>query len=309
MITIQLFGAISVRRDREPVTGLSTKQRHILAILALRPGVPIPRERLADELWEGAPPASYVGTLDSYVCVLRRALGLAAGRSSPLATTSAGFVLERGDDIEIDLHSFQVLTRAAFERTGRPALEWTEEAVGLVVGDLLAEVPYAAWAVRAREDVARTMVSLCKRGAQRANGLGEFALASQMARSAVERDPVCEDAWRQLMLAHWFSGNRGEALSDYAELREAMAEYLGDEPGRESQELYQTILRECAGDVQRLGPGDRADRLRTLLQLIRQELDNTPGVRAPALDAQLSEVAVSALSRLHTGPRSVLAVR
>ena len=296
MITIALFGQISVRDQGKLVAGLSAKQRQILAILALGRGSPVPRERLADQLWEGSPPTSYVGTLDSYVCVLRRALGLAAGRSSALATTSAGFVLELGAEVEVDLHWFHLLARAAAERTGRPALEWAEEAVALVTGDLLGEVPYAAWAVRAREEFARTMIELCRRGAQRAIGLGEFELAATMARLAVEQDAVCEDAWRQLMLAHWFSGNRGQALATYADFRVAMADYLGDEPGQESQELYMTILRESAEDVQRHGPGDRTPRLRTLLRLLRQELELTPGVHAPALDADLAEVAVRTLA-------------
>lgn len=294
MISIQLFGPIAVYSDGEPLSTLSAKQRQILAILALSSSAPVPRERLADQLWEGSPPASYVGTLDSYVCVLRRALGLAAGRSSALATTAAGFVLDLRDDVEVDLNWFYLLVRAADARTGRPALEWAEEAVALVNGALLSEVPYASWAMRAREEFGRTLVDLCTRGAQRANGLGEFDRASRLARCAIEQDPVCEEAWRQLMLAHWFSGGRGRALTAYAECRAAMAEYLGDEPGRESHELYLTILTSGAGAPLSTDQSS-LDHVKTLLRLLRQELELTPGVRAPALDAQLSEVAARAL--------------
>ena len=140
------------------------------------------------------------------------------------------------------------------------------------------------------------MVALCKRGAQRANGLGLFATGAALARLAVERDAICEDAWRQLMLALWFSGNRGEALTAYAELRTAMADYLGDEPGQESQELFLTILRDSVEHVQQAETADRAPRLRTLLRLLRQELECTPGVSTPALDANLSAVAVRVLA-------------
>ncbi len=151
MITIQLFGQIDVVLDGSQVRGLSMKQRHILAILALSPGEPVPRDRLADRLWEGSPPSSYVGTLDSYVCVLRRALGLSAGRSSALATTASGFVLEVGSEVEVDLCWFERLARAAEMNRSRPALEWAEEALTVCTGELLVEVPYAEWADRARE--------------------------------------------------------------------------------------------------------------------------------------------------------------
>ncbi|ROR90245.1 AfsR/SARP family transcriptional regulator [Nocardioides aurantiacus] len=293
MISIGLFGSISVHRDGAQCAGLSAKQRQILGILALHPGSPVPRGELAEHLWEGSPPRSYVGTLDSYVCLMRRAMGLKAGRSSVLATTAAGFVLTPGADVEVDLTWFRRLSRAADVGTGRPALEWAEEAVELAEGVLLGEVPYAAWAVRAREEVDRDVVGLCTRGAQRANGLGEYARASGLARRAVDRDPLCEDAWRQLMLAQWFAGNRGSALMTYAELRTAMKHELGDEPGQQSRDLYLTIL--TAG----VAPPGAATRstapITTLLRLLRLELELAPGVRPPARDAQLSEVAIRVL--------------
>ena len=296
MITINLFGRIDVRVDGQEVRGLSTKQRHILAILALRPGRAVPRERLADQLWEGSPPTSYIGTLDSYMCVLRRALGLSAGRSSALATTAAGFVLEPGPEIEVDLYWFQRLARAAGTNRSRAALEWAEEAVGLVHGDLLEEVPYAGWADRAREEFGRTIVDLGVRGAQRANGLGEFERAVTLARVAVERDPVSESAWHQLMLAYWFSGRRTRALGAYAEFRAAMAEGLGEEPSEASQQLYLAILQSGPEAVAATSAPEQQVRLRTLLRLLRQELELTPGVQAPALDEHLSVVAARALA-------------
>ena len=253
MITIRLFGQIEVFRDDTLVAGLSSKQRQILAILALSPGRPVPRDRLADLLWDGSPPASYVGTLDSYVCVVRRALGLAAGRSSALATTTAGFILEPEPGVEVDLYWFNRLARAAESNRSRAALEWAEDALELVTGDLLTEVRYAGWADRAREEFLRTLVELTMRAAQRANGLGEYERAVTMARIAVQHDPVCETGWHQLMLAHWFAGSRTRALAAYAEFRSAMADCLGEEPATVSQELYLTILR-SAGDPRRAEP-------------------------------------------------------
>ena len=296
VITIQLFGQIEVCRDGTKVAGLSSKQRQILAILALSPGRPVPRDRLADQLWDGSPPASYVGTLDSYVCNVRRALGLAAGRSSALATTTAGFILEPEPGVEVDLYWFHRLARAAEANRSRAALEWAEEALELVTGDLLTEVRYAGWADRAREDFLRTLVELTMRAAQRANGLGEYERAVTLARIAVQHDPVCETGWHQLMLAHWFAGSRTRALAAYAEFRSAMADCLGEEPADVSQQLYLTILR-SATDPRRAEPtGDHLQRLRALLDLLRQELELTPGIRVPALDAHLSSVASRAVA-------------
>jgi DNA-binding SARP family transcriptional activator len=297
MIEIKLFGQTSavVNGQEVPASSLSAKQRRILEILALNAGSPVTKERLADLLWEGSPPASYVGTLDSYVCVLRRTLGLGAGRSSLLATTPVGYVLAIGDEVSVDLWQFQALAAEAADACGEQAVATTQAALQLVRGELLADVLYADWAVRAREVSDRMLVEVCLKGAQRANALGKSATAERFARLAVEKDVVCEDAWRQLMLAHWFSGRRGRALAAYGELRAAMAEQVGDEPSSETYQLYLTILRDASEADARHLDDERAE-LTTLLRLLRQALDCMPGVRAPARDAALSEVAMRALA-------------
>ena len=297
MIEVRLFGQTSaVVNGREiPASGLSAKQRRILEILALNAGSPVTKERLADLLWEGSPPASYVGTLDSYVCVLRRNLGLGAGRSSLLATTPVGYVLTTGPELSIDLWQFQRLSDAAAEAVGDRAVALGRQAIDLVRGELLADVVYADWAVRAREVFDRSMVQVCLRSAQRANGLGQFDTAERFAELAVERDSVCEDAWRQLMLAYWFSGRRGRALASYGELRGVLEEQVGEEPADETYQLYLTILRD-ASEVPGTHLEDERTELTTLLRLLRQALDCMPGVRAPARDAALSEVAIKALA-------------
>ncbi|HYO39989.1 MAG TPA: BTAD domain-containing putative transcriptional regulator [Nocardioidaceae bacterium] len=295
MLEISLLGQVAMRVDGRELSGVRGKPRQVLAILALHAGTPVSKERLADLLWEGNPPASYVSTLDSYVCVLRRQLGLSAGRRSQLATTDVGFRLDISADVQTDLFVFRALARSTEDAANADVVDRAEQAMALITGDLVSDVPYAEWAVRARDAFSREVVELCLRGAQRANALGESERAQRLARAAVEHDAVCEDAWRQLMLAHWFAGQRGAAIAAYGELREVMAERLGGEPGQDSQQLYLTILR----DTSEAGPSpvdDQRSELRLLLRLLRQALDSTPGVRAPARDGALSEVAMMALA-------------
>src|SRR5262245_57405388 len=75
-----------------PVSGV--KPRQILGLLAVRPGEPVSKEALAEYLWDGQPPRSYLATLESHVCVLRRQLGVISGRRSALATVSRGYLLD-----------------------------------------------------------------------------------------------------------------------------------------------------------------------------------------------------------------------
>lgn len=292
MLEIDLFGRTRARVDGVDVGSLSGKQRQILAILALEAGTPVAKERLADQLWDGSPPGSYVGTLDSYICVLRRRLALGAGRGSLLATTQAGFMLVEDPSVVVDLSRFRSLARATSEATSQQVVELATQALSLVQGDLVMDAPYADWAVRVRESFRHELLELALDAAQRANAIGEPAVAERMARMAIRHDPVREDAWRQLMLAQWFSGRRAGALATYSELRSTLADSLGDEPGQESRELYLTVLR----DEPDVPTEDHRTELRTLLRLLRQALDSTPGVRAPGRDSALSDVAMRALA-------------
>src|SRR5438309_266806 len=236
MIGIRLFGPTAVEIDGQllPAVSVGRRPRQILEILALSAGLPVGKDRLADLLWEGDPPASFAGTLESYVCLLRRGLGLASGRHSVLATTSSGYILDP-DQVDVDLMTFRRLTTISLDSSAGQAVERTVEAMRLVTGELLASEPYVAWAVEAREVARREVVTACVNGARMANGIGDARRAIGLAHFAIAHDRLCEEAWQHLMRVHWLTGQRGDALRAYAELRDLMLEELGEEPGPESR--------------------------------------------------------------------------
>ena len=132
MLEIKLFGAMSVTTPNGTVTASElggVKPRQILEILAISPGIPVPKHQLADLLWDGCPPRSYVSTLESYLCALRRKLGLERGRVSAIRTTNHGYVLDRAA-AKTDLHEFRALLQAAEAADPRSALGLLESAVG-----------------------------------------------------------------------------------------------------------------------------------------------------------------------------------
>src|SRR3954466_11986859 len=148
MISIALLGPTEVIVDDQvvPMSSLAGRQRQILQILAMDAGSAVPKDRLADLLWDGEPPTSYIGTLESYVCVLRRTLGLASGRKSLLATTAKGYVLD-ADAVRVDLSDFRKLVATASSASAAEVVTAAAAALDLVRGELLSEEPYAAWAV------------------------------------------------------------------------------------------------------------------------------------------------------------------
>lgn len=295
MFDVTVFGATTVDPgDGRIVTDLGgAKPRQILEILALASGAPVSKERLADLLWEREPPRSYLATLESYVCLLRRQIG-SPGRISVVRTMAKGYALDT-TRVRVDLARVRSMLATAHS-TADPALAVgiTEEALTLARHELLASEHNADWAIRERDVFARELVEACVRASEHALALGQHSRAVTLARRGVELDGLAEEAWRQLMSALVSSDRRGEALQAFADLRALLADELGVEPTRSSHELYLRILRDASS------PESGAERdsaeLRTLLLLLRRALDSTPGVVVPRGDSALSFAAVQVLA-------------
>jgi DNA-binding SARP family transcriptional activator len=295
MIYVKMLGTTVVEVDGValPDGALGGRLLQVLEILALNAGSPVPKEVLADQVWDGAPPPTYVGTLESYVCVLRKRLGLVGGRRSSLATRERGYILG-GPDVEVDIQRFDNLTHAASRRTAQDRIRAACAALELVRGPLLADQPYAGWAVHAREafdhELAKTLVPL----AALAIVTGDHEAAGSLARVVTDHDPYCEAAWQQVIRAHWLAGEPGAALRAYAALRQVLFDDLGERPSPQSQELYLTILR--AQEEAR--PATLSQELGLLLRLLRRALEGTPGVAVPVQDSALASTAMGVLGRL-----------
>jgi len=302
MIYVKVLGptVVEVDGERLPEAALGGRLRQVLEILAVNAGQPVPKEVLADHIWDGSPPATYLGTLESYVCVLRKRLGLAGGRRSSLATRDRGYVLD-GPDVRVDLVEYRALTHGA-PRRPEARVRTVLEALALVRGPLLAQEPYAGWAVQAREAFNQELTETLVPAAALANQIGVYDGAKLLARAAVERHPYCEVAWQELIRAHRLSGDRGEALGAYATLRQLLLDELGEQPSKPTQELYLSVLREH-DDVQH---GTQRQELGLLLRLLRQALEGVPGIAVPSQDAGLSTAAIGFLEH-RTREETVLA--
>lgn len=289
---VHIFGATSVSRGTGPRESRGfggVKPRQILAILALAGGRPVPKEQLADLLWDGEPPKGYRGTLESYVCLARRALSQAGGRDGGIVTVSHGYLLDPGA-VTVDLLVHRELaqqSRAATDPEVR--LAHAEAAVRLVDGDLLASEAYARWAIQERERFRHELAAIACEGAATAVSLGRHEVALHLARTVLAADPLVEEAWRHLIEALCATGRRAEALRAYHELRDLLAEELGTSPARATTALYLDALALDEADAaSSMGPREE---LRMLMHLLRRTVSSFPGVEAPADDGALVRMA------------------
>ena len=286
-IRVRLFGATTVvLADGTPVTDLGgIKPRQVLEMLALSVGTPVSKDRLVEQLWDGNPPRTYIATLESYISLLRRRMGVSRGRRSPLATTTNGYLLDPAQ-VEVDLDEFRRLTQPGAE--AGEALARTQAAVALVTGELLASEPYADWAGHQRTLFAGEYVQACNRAAGHALTLAQPHQGVELARRAIGADAMAETSWQLLIRSLSATGARSEALRAYLDLRRTLVDALGTEPSPTSRALYLDLLAE---DDTETTPASSVHEVRTLLGLLRDALEGFPDLDLSLRDRRLTEQA------------------
>ena len=245
MIEVQLIGETQVRtvgRLVGPRDFGGVKPRQLLEVLALELGVPVSKDRLADILWNGQPPASYLATLEGYVSLLRGRLqpGVTA-RRSVIRTVNGGYVLD-GGEVSVDCVTVRGLVTSARHARPGAALPLLRQALDLARGELLAAGTGAAWADAARQEHLRLRVDAATSAALHALHLGQPGLAVTLADEALGLDPMAEDACRCAMQALWAVGRTAEAVRRHAELRRVLSEELGVDPTPQTQAVLSRLL-------------------------------------------------------------------
>ena len=225
---LRLLGPLEFMVDGRRLPLGATKQRALLAILALRANATVSLDRLVDGLWAEDPPATAPKMVQLYVSQLRR---LFAGDDVEIVTHGRGYELRIRDDA-VDAIRF---ARLVDEDAAREALAlWS----GTPLADV-ADEPFAAVEIRRLEELwlrAAELVVDADLGA----GREEEALA-RLDR-LVEEQPLRERLHAQRMLALYRSGRQSEALDAYVAARRRLVEDVGIEPGAELRELHAQIL-------------------------------------------------------------------
>jgi DNA-binding SARP family transcriptional activator len=102
-VEFRILGPLEVWHEGRPVRVGGAKERALLVILLLHANEAVSVDRLIDELWNDAPPATARKSVQVRVAGLRRALG-----DGTLRTSGAGYLI-RLDADQLDLHEFERL--------------------------------------------------------------------------------------------------------------------------------------------------------------------------------------------------------
>jgi DNA-binding SARP family transcriptional activator len=255
-VDFRILGPFEVWHEGRPIRIKGAKERALLAFLLLHAGEPVSVDRLVDELWGEAPPATARKSVQVRVAGLRRALG-----ADVVGTRGDAYTI-RLEPNRLDLQRFEQLlsesSRALAAGDPRTAVATLDEALSLWRGPPLADFAYESFAqpAIARLEELRAQAHELRVQAQLELGLNDEAIATL--EELVPAYPFRERLRAQLMLALYRAGRQAEALDAYRRARDELVEALGIDPGPVLQRLEQAILRQDASLDGPLPPPERS---------------------------------------------------
>ncbi|MEZ4863630.1 MAG: tetratricopeptide repeat protein [Caldilineaceae bacterium] len=251
-LTLALLGSWQVTLADQPLTTFrSVKNQALLAYLAIEAERPHTRAALAGLLWPEEPEAKARHNLRQALFQLRTLL--AADAPAYLTITPNAVQFQRQSDHWLDVCILHQLLQTSEQHahtdlaTCIPCLTRLRQAVDLYRGDFLHglfvdDSPLLEeWILLQRAHHHHAVLDTLYRLAAAYEAQQEYGLMLRYARRQIELDTLREEAYAQAMRALALSGQRSEALAQYAACRQMLSDELGVPPGAEVEALHQQI--------------------------------------------------------------------
>ena len=238
---VRLLGSVEALVDGHSLSLGGSKQRSVIAMLALNANATLSGDQLIDGLWGDDPPASAAKNIQRYVSQLRKALGESRAEAE-IITRGHGYELRLPAGAVDALRFEQLVEEAAGEGPGPGANGLAATALELWRGAPLSDVasePFAGPEIGRLEELHMQALELAI-DAELAAGRHDDAIVRLEA--LIAEEPLRERLHAQRMLALYRAGRQSEALDAYREVRETLIEQIGVEPGPELRRLQEQIL-------------------------------------------------------------------
>ncbi|MFI6920658.1 BTAD domain-containing putative transcriptional regulator [Nonomuraea spiralis] len=244
-VRFRVLGPFEIVGARGPVTLGGPRQRALLARLVAAAGTVVSTDTLIEDLYQGRPPMTAVGSIHVYVSNLRRVLEPSRAPRTPprlLTARRPGYLLATTD---VDALRFGGLITEAELRPPAEALPLLEEALRLWRGVPYGEFADELWAAAEVNRLGELRLNAIESRAQALLDVGRPQPVIHDLESETAEHPLRERLWWLLTLALYRSGRQADALATLRRARQVIADQLGLDPGPELRELEKDILRQA----------------------------------------------------------------
>ena len=215
------------------------KVRELLVYLLLHPDGRT-REQIGAALWPEASSAQVRNNFHVTLHTLRKVLGA----SDRVRFEGGRYRVDAVRGIDFDATRFRDAITPALRaaRRGTPSIDELATALELYHGHFMDGEDAGDWHLAIRDDLARL-------AAEGLEALGEAQLEAKRFEDAtatlerlVAHEPLHEAGWRALMRARAGAGDRAGVTRDFRRMEGVLRRELGEEPERESRELYRRLM-------------------------------------------------------------------
>lgn len=250
---VTCFGDFQVTYRGQPVGEpgwLSTKAGDLFAyFITFRKGS-LPKDRVLEALWPEMRPDRSSGAFHTALYKMRQMLRVNGEQGKFVQARGGEYSLEK-EHFWIDADEFSRLM-AECSRDSHPALERCEacatrlkRAVALYQGDYLQNL-YYDWGLDEQRQLQERYLNALQVLATHQADRGNYEQALAYGRQVLVKDPLLEEAHRQMMRYYGRLGDRSGLIRQHQQLSTVLADELGVEPMPETQALYQNLIRKVA---------------------------------------------------------------
>jgi TolB-like protein/DNA-binding SARP family transcriptional activator len=242
-LELTLFGGFEGRLPIGRAIDLpGQKDRALLAVLALSPGVSHSREKLASLLWSDRGDQQARDSLKHALSRLRQSLD--SMTPSPIVSDRKTAKIEAGV-VSSDVATFGRLLSSG-------TMSALEQATALYRGDFLDGIgirdpAFEEWLLIERQRLRQCFEEALMRLIGQAMESRSLSVATDAARRLLSLDPLREAACRALMQIHFERGETSQALRLFEGIRDRLYRELGVKPEPETAQLYEAIRQRRSG--------------------------------------------------------------
>ena len=225
VVQVKLLGQFSVSAGSRVVDAWPRPTaRRLCALVLVSPGRRVTRDLAYEELFPRLEPRAAARALSKALSMARSALAELGPDGAALLAADLGHIWAP-PDVVIDAEVCAAALRAGLAMAPGPLRDDQLAAALAQDGELLADEPYADWAIRAREQLAalrqEARLALAR---DRAAGVGRAGRDDVLAawESCLEHDPACEEAAGALIRAYLAQGRPELAARVFERCRHAL---------------------------------------------------------------------------------------
>ena len=218
--------------------------RRLCALVMLSAGRRVSRDRVCEELFAGREPRAAARSVSKALSMARSTLADLGGQAADLIGADLDSIWA-SPAVETDLEAHEQALRAGLALARGAERDDRLAAVLAVDGELLADEPYADWALRPRERLEslrqEARLTLARDRASGAGRSGPHDVVQAWA-ACLEHDPACEEAAGSLVRGYFEQGRSEAAVRVYERCAAALAD-LGLRTSSWLDDVYSAAAR------------------------------------------------------------------